>query len=108
MKVRDLHGTIPTTATSSSQHSAQPGTAGPYVRLERSRQSARECRARKKLRYQYLEELVSHREKAVITLREEFAKQYMALYRDLEEGNYPAEVEMLPSNDQQSAVLNRT
>lgn len=38
---------------------------------ERSRQSARECRARKKLRYQYLEELVADREKAVIALRKE-------------------------------------
>lgn len=39
--------------------------------IERSRQSARECRARKKLRYQYLEELVADREKAVIALRKE-------------------------------------
>ncbi|XP_035911053.1 REPTOR-binding partner isoform X1 [Anopheles stephensi] len=41
---------------------------------ERSRQSARECRARKKLRYQYLEELVTDREKAVIELRRELEK----------------------------------
>lgn len=44
------------------------------AKLERSRQSARECRARKKLRYQYLEELVSDREKAVIQLRSELEK----------------------------------
>lgn len=44
------------------------------ARLERSRQSARECRARKKLRYQYLEELVTDREKAVLALRKELEK----------------------------------
>ncbi|XP_003746669.1 cAMP-responsive element-binding protein-like 2 [Galendromus occidentalis] len=64
------------------------------VRLERSRQSARECRARKKLRYQYLEEKVKEREKAVMTLREEFAK-YLEMYRLLEKGMYPPEIDML-------------
>ncbi|ALC39187.1 CG18619, partial [Drosophila busckii] len=44
------------------------------AKLERSRQSARECRARKKLRYQYLEELVTDREKAVIALRTELER----------------------------------
>jgi len=40
-------------------------------RIELSRQNARECRARKKLRYQYVEELVVSREKAVESLRQE-------------------------------------
>ncbi|KAF7273578.1 hypothetical protein GWI33_013716, partial [Rhynchophorus ferrugineus] len=44
------------------------------AKLERSRQSARECRARKKLRYQYLEELVADREKAVFALRKELER----------------------------------
>lgn len=44
------------------------------AKLERSRQSARECRARKKLRYQYLEDLVAEREKAVLTLRMEIER----------------------------------
>ncbi|CAG2181666.1 unnamed protein product, partial [Oppiella nova] len=41
------------------------------AKLERSRQSARECRARKKLRYQYLEDLVVKRETANQALKQE-------------------------------------
>lgn len=41
------------------------------AKLERSRQSARECRARKKLRYQYLEDLVRKRENANTILMNE-------------------------------------
>jgi len=41
------------------------------AKLDRSRQTARECRARKNLRYQYLEALIASREKAVHALREE-------------------------------------
>lgn len=55
---------------------------------ERSRQSARECRARKKLRYQYLEELVADREKAVIELRRELEK-YTGWIADLDAGRIP-------------------
>ncbi|XP_044578670.1 REPTOR-binding partner isoform X1 [Cotesia glomerata] len=47
------------------------------AKLERSRQSARECRARKKLRYQYLEELVADREKAVLALRKELDTNFI-------------------------------
>jgi len=47
------------------------------LKLERSQQSARECRARKKLRYQYLEELVASREKAIIVLRKELDAVYV-------------------------------
>ena len=49
------------------------------ARLEKSRQSARECRARKKLRYQYLEDLVSKRESAVFALRKELQLNLEAL-----------------------------
>jgi hypothetical protein len=61
------------------------------VRLERSQQSARECRARKKLRYQYLEELVANREKAIILLRKEL-DVYKKYCRDMDEGVVPKEL----------------
>ena len=49
------------------------------VCIERSRQSAKECRARKKLRYQYLEDLASAREKAVIALYDELEQVLLAI-----------------------------
>ena len=49
----------------------KPSKMDSKAKLERSRQSARECRARKKLRYQYLEELVFSRERAIYALRAE-------------------------------------
>ncbi|XP_014281130.1 REPTOR-binding partner isoform X1 [Halyomorpha halys] len=58
------------------------------AKLERSRQSARECRARKKLRYQYLEELVADREKAVFALRKELEK-YKLWSKELDEQRWP-------------------
>ncbi|XP_050421523.1 REPTOR-binding partner [Adelges cooleyi] len=58
------------------------------AKLERSRQSARECRARKKLRYQYLEELVTDREKAVFSLRQELDK-YRLWCLEVDEGRIP-------------------
>lgn len=60
-------------------------------KLEKSRQSARECRARKKLRYQYLEELVSAREKAIFSLREEL-EMYKSWCKDMDEGKIPPDM----------------
>lgn len=64
------------------------------AKLERSRQSARECRARKKLRYQYLEELVAHREQAVLALRKEL-EMYKQWCKEIDEGRIPEGVKQL-------------
>ena len=55
------------------------------AKLERSRQSARECRARKKLRYQYLEDLVTKREAANIALKKEIDS---VSHRELSPSNF--------------------
>ncbi|KAJ0172615.1 hypothetical protein K1T71_011754 [Dendrolimus kikuchii] len=64
------------------------------AKLERSRQSARECRARKKLRYQYLEELVADRERSVLTLRKELDKYYK-WNLELDQGRMPEGLEAM-------------
>ena len=58
------------------------------VKLERSRQSARECRARKKLRYQYLDDSIAETEKANDKLRNELV-MYVAWCRELDMGRIP-------------------
>ncbi|XP_044274242.1 cAMP-responsive element-binding protein-like 2 isoform X1 [Varanus komodoensis] len=71
------------------------------AKLERSRQSARECRARKKLRYQYLEELVSSRERAIYALREEL-EMYKQWCMAMDQGKIPSEIKALLSGEEQS------
>merc|ERR1739846_234573 len=58
------------------------------TKLERSRQSARECRARKKLRYQYLDDLLLEREKANIKLKDELLV-YQKWCHELDKGRIP-------------------
>lgn len=81
-------------------------------KLEKSRQSARECRARKKLRYQYLEELVAAREKAIFSLREEL-EMYKSWCKDMDEGKIPPDMKskmeklekklVMPGDERQSS-----
>ncbi|CAF2050003.1 unnamed protein product [Rotaria magnacalcarata] len=52
----------------------KPMKSDSNTRLEKSRESARQCRHRKKLRYEYLEELVGDREKAITQLQQELER----------------------------------
>jgi len=72
----------------------RPARLDTKVRLERSQQSARECRARKKLRYQYLEELVTSREKAIYVLRDEL-DTFKTVCQQIDDGVVPEELDQL-------------
>jgi len=58
------------------------------IKLERSRQSARECRARKKLRYQYVDDIIAAREQANDKLREELVR-LVDMCHELDKGRVP-------------------
>ncbi|CAF0751742.1 unnamed protein product [Didymodactylos carnosus] len=62
------------------------------TKLEKSRQSARECRHRKKLRYEYLEELVSDREKAIYLLQCEL-QQLRTVCQQLDQGKMTTDIQ---------------
>lgn len=63
------------------------------TKLERSRQSARECRARKKEKYQLLEEMVEAKEKDVLELRQQLEQ----LKKSLSNGIIPKPEDIGPA-----------
>lgn len=67
-------------------------------KLERSRMSARECRVRKKLRYEYLEELVGDREKAIAQLQHEL-ELYRKVCEQIDSGNISEDLRRLVESD---------
>ncbi|XP_070534170.1 cAMP-responsive element-binding protein-like 2 [Ptychodera flava] len=69
----------------------KPSKIDQKAKLERSRQSARECRARKKLRYQNLEKMVGQREREISKLREEL-ETYKKWCQLIDEGILPPEI----------------
>lgn len=62
------------------------------AKLERSRQSARECRARKKLRYKYLEDMIADKESYVYKLREEL-EMYRSWCKAVDKGVFPTDLQ---------------
>ncbi|XP_037691046.1 cAMP-responsive element-binding protein-like 2 [Choloepus didactylus] len=79
----------------------EPAKIDLKAKLERSQQSARECRARKKLRYQYLEELVLSRERAICAVREEL-EMYRQWCMAMHQGKTPAEIKSLLAGEEQN------
>merc|ERR1711963_128070 len=71
-------------------------------KLEKSRQSARECRARKKLRYQYLDDMIAERERANDLLRDEMTK-YVSWCHMLDQNKVPEGLQELMSLHRRSS-----
>jgi len=68
------------------------------AKLEKSRQSARECRARKKLRYQYLDDMIAERERANLYLKEELQK-YVSWCQQLDGNQIPDGLQSFLNSD---------
>ncbi|XP_038052177.1 cAMP-responsive element-binding protein-like 2 [Patiria miniata] len=69
----------------------KPSKIDQKAKLERSRQSARDCRARKKQKYQLLEEMVAGKERDICALREEL-DMYKQWCKKIDQGTIPPEI----------------
>lgn len=102
--VRQLWNELPQQAYQESDTSSDQTTdqGDMKTKLERSRQSARECRARKKLRYQYLDEIILEREKANDALRDKLEK-YASWCQQLDKGIIPEGLEDAVNEEEEEA-----
>ncbi|XP_022083459.1 cAMP-responsive element-binding protein-like 2 [Acanthaster planci] len=74
-----------------SKRGRKPSKIDQKAKLERSRQSARDCRARKKQKYQMLEEMVANKERDICALREEL-DMYKQWCKKIDQGTIPPEI----------------
>ncbi|XP_002736447.1 cAMP-responsive element-binding protein-like 2 [Saccoglossus kowalevskii] len=85
----------------------KPSKIDQKAKLERSRQSARECRARKKMRYQHLEDAVMKKEKEICKLRDEL-ETYKKWCKSLDDGVIPVELKTSLKLTTQASVKTNT
>lgn len=78
----------------------KPSKIDVEAKLERSRQSARECRARKKLRYKALEDTVSSKEREVHHLRDRL-DMFQQWCNAIDRGIYPSDLDAFLKGEEQ-------
>ncbi|XP_003729367.2 cAMP-responsive element-binding protein-like 2 [Strongylocentrotus purpuratus] len=89
--------------SSGGKRGRRPSRVDRDAKLERSRQSARECRARKKQKYQLLEETVAEKEKKIVVLREKLEK-YKNFCQLMDNGEIPVDIHRSLQADEALAV----
>ncbi|XP_063960886.1 cAMP-responsive element-binding protein-like 2 [Lytechinus pictus] len=89
--------------SSGGKRGRRPSRVDRDAKLERSRQSARECRARKKQKYQLLEETVAEKEKRIVALREKLEK-YKNFCQLMDNEEIPVDIHRTLQADEAQAV----
>ncbi|XP_031567241.1 cAMP-responsive element-binding protein-like 2 [Actinia tenebrosa] len=80
-----------TKKTDGKKRGRRPSHLDTEAKLERSRQSARECRARKKVRYQHLDDMVTTKEEGVVKLWQEL-DMYRRWCKAVDQGVFPKDM----------------